>query len=90
MLARSRCPKLSADAGAGVDTGSAAKECLVFTAVKPIGGDCEIAAMPLVLGNAPLATSGEVTGLSARGSTLPPSASASLRLIIAALRFFKR
>lgn len=82
------CPELAGGLLGVSDTVSAGADCLVLTAVKPMGGDCEGARYPLGLIDVPLATSGYGTGLTERGRTL--TTSASRRLIIAAFLFFKR
>ncbi len=82
-------PELADDFAGVSHDGSAGADCLVFTAVKPIGGDREVAGMPLVFAEVPLASSANAAGLSERTGPFLPS-SASLRLIMAAFRFLRR
>jgi hypothetical protein len=89
VLENSGFPSLAAESVRLSTVISAGADCLVFTAVKPVGGDSEAARTPLVLGGVPFSTSDKGTGLAERAWPGLPS-SASRRLIMAAFRFFSR
>ena len=68
-------------------SGSAGAVCLMFTAMNPEGGDCDISMLASGLLLAPLISSAGIGGLRERPAVLLGSLSASLRLMIAERRF---